>query len=148
MKTLPKLLLAALFSGAASIAIAGPGPQYWNRPVAKPAASAETSAKQNKDSAVVICAHMSVRNTGPASSRVLWKSAACIPELLQRNADCQRNCGVAVTQTAQAEPAGLTCTHMLIRTTGAGSDRVRFKSVDCTPAMMKTNPECQAACRS
>ena len=148
MKTLPKFLLAVLFSGAASLAIAGPGPQYWQRQTAATRPTSESSAKQNKDGAAVTCAHMLVRNTGPGSSRVPWKSVNCTAEMLQTNADCQRNCGVAVTQNAQTEPAGLTCTHMLIRTTGAGSDRVRFKSANCTPEMMKDSPECQAACRS
>jgi len=149
MKTLTKSLHAAVLGGIFSVAaIAGPGPQYWNRSASKPAATAETSAKQVKDGAVVSCAHMLVRNTGPGSDRVPWKSVTCTPEMLQTDAVCQRDCGVAPTPSAQTEHAGLTCAHMLMRTTGPHSDRVRFQSVNCTPEMMKDNPECQTACRS
>jgi hypothetical protein len=104
MKTVPKFLFAAIFSCAASVVFAGPGPQYWNRPARSSAVSAETPVKQNKDGAVVTCVHMLVKNTGPGSSRVPRRSVNCTPELLRTNADCQRDCGVGGGQMTPASP--------------------------------------------
>lgn len=143
MKTLTKSVLAAVLGGAfTAAAIAGPGPQYWNRPASIPAPKA---AKLVNDGSTVTCDHMLVRNTGPGSDRVPWVSVSCSAEMLRTNEACRRQCGVAVP--AKREPAALTCAHMLMRTTGPGSSRVPLKSVNCTPEMLNTNAECQSACR-
>ncbi len=145
MKPLTKLILVAVFSGVSGlVALAGPGPQYWQKlPTSAPTKSI---AKPANDGSVLSCEHMLVRNTGPGADRVPFVSVACSPEMLRTNEQCWSECGVAAP--AKAEPAGLTCKHMLIRNTGPGSSRVPLKSVTCTREMMKTNPECQATCRS
>jgi hypothetical protein len=143
MKTLSKFFLATVFGGAFSVAaIAGPGPQYWNRPASTPPPKA---AKPANDGSVLTCDHMLVRNTGPGRGSPEWISINCTPEMLRTNEACRSQCGVAAS--AKPEPTELTCAHMLMHTTGPGSSRVPLKSVTCTPEMLKTNAECQSACR-
>ncbi|HVZ64180.1 MAG TPA: hypothetical protein VG838_06845 [Opitutaceae bacterium] len=144
MKTLTKFLLVAALGGSFSAsAIAGPGPQFWNRSASSPAVKVAAPAN---DGSVLACEHMLVRNTGPGSDRVPWVSVSCSVELLRTNEACRSQCGVATP--AKPEPTKLTCAHMLMHTTGPGSSRVALKSVNCTPEMMASNPECQSACRS
>jgi hypothetical protein len=143
MKTLTKILFAAVLGGAFSAAaIAGPGPQYWNRSSATPAPKA---AKPANDGSVVTCDHMLIRNSGPDADRVPFVSVSCSPELMRTNEQCRNECGVAAP--AKPEPTELTCAHMLIRTPGPGRSGYQWKSVTCTPEMMKTSLECQSACR-
>lgn len=144
MKTLTKSLLVAVLGGAFTVAaIAGPGSQYWNRPTSTPA---PTAAKPTNDGSVLTCDHMLVRNTGPGRGSPAWISVNCTAEMLKTNEACRSQCGVAAP--AKAEPTELTCKHMLVRNTGPGRGSPAWISVNCTPEMLKTNPECQSACPS
>ena len=90
MKTLTKSLLAAVLGGAFTVAaIAGPGPQYWIRSVPVPAPKAVKAI--DKDSPLT-CKHMLMRNAGPGSSRVPFKSVTCTSELMKASIECQNAC--------------------------------------------------------
>lgn len=144
MKTLPKSLLVAVLGFAFSAAaIAGPGPQYWNRSASTPAPAV---TKPANDGSVLTCDHMLVRNTGPGRGSPAWISVNCTPEMLKTSEACRSQCGVAAA--AKPEPTELTCKHMLVRNTGPGRGSPAWISVNCTPEMLKSNPECQSACRS
>jgi hypothetical protein len=144
MKTLTKSFFVAVLGGAFSaVAIAGPGSQYWNRSNLTPA---PTAAKPTNDGSVLTCDHMLVRNTGPGRGSPAWISVSCTPEMLKTNEACRSQCGVAAP--AKPEPTELTCKHMLIRNTGPGRGSPAWISVNCTPEMLKSNPECRSACRS
>ncbi|MBL9188396.1 MAG: hypothetical protein JNK23_13000 [Opitutaceae bacterium] len=90
MKTLPKSLLVAVLGFAFSAAaIAGPGPQYWNRSTSTPA---PTFAKPVNDGTVLTCDHMLVRNTGPGRGSPAWISVNCTPDMLKSDPECQSAC--------------------------------------------------------
>ena len=50
-----------------------------------------------------------------------------------------------LAKTAPALPSGLTCARMLVPTTGF-SKSPQFRSVACTPELMKNDWRCQQAC--
>ncbi|HVZ64179.1 MAG TPA: hypothetical protein VG838_06840 [Opitutaceae bacterium] len=94
MKTLIKFILVAVLGGAFSAAaVAGPGPQFWNRPAAKPAASMpvqETPAPPPS----LTCARMLVPNPG-FSKGPQYRSVACTPEMMKNDWRCQQACANA-----------------------------------------------------
>jgi hypothetical protein len=94
MKALSKLLLIAALGGAFNAAaIAGPGPQFWNRPAAKPA----TPVPIQQAPALPVgltCARMLVPNTG-FSKGPQYRSVACTPEMMKNDWRCQQACAKA-----------------------------------------------------
>lgn len=102
MKLHSKLLISLLFlTGVATVALAGPGPDYWTRmshqtpktsapqvtPPAQPATKADLPGE-------LTCAHMLVPNAG-GFSKIPFTSVRCTPEMLKKDWRCQQACAMA-----------------------------------------------------
>ncbi len=92
MKTLPKLLLVALLSGAASFALAGPSPQFWKRPAPKPSATVEgAKPAAPADSSGLTCTRMLVPRIGALKQSPVTV-VACTAEMMKFDWRCQQAC--------------------------------------------------------
>jgi hypothetical protein len=96
MKTLAKLILVAALGGTFSAAaVAGPGPQFWNRPAAKPATATEPArpAMPPSDSGLT-CSRMFVPK-GAAYKQAPYSVVTCTPEMMKNDWRCQQACANA-----------------------------------------------------
>lgn len=92
MKTLPKLLFAALLLGAASVAVAGPSPQFWNRPVAKTLAPSEVAKPATPAvKSDLTCARMLVPRMR-ATKQSAFTVVTCTSEMMKNDWRCQQVC--------------------------------------------------------
>jgi hypothetical protein len=92
MKTLLKLLFTILISTASSIAVAGPGPQLWNRPTTKPVKSVEAAKPAGTtDNLSLTCTRMIVPRIGAFKQSPVM-GVTCTPEMMQNDWRCQQVC--------------------------------------------------------
>jgi hypothetical protein len=100
MKTLTKILFAAALSGAA-VSYAGPGPQFWNRPAAKPSPKKSQTAAPTSDMTApamnsgLVCAKLWIPNN--AFKQAPYRVINCTPEMMTKNDwRCQMACAQAM----------------------------------------------------
>jgi len=95
MKFLAKILLTASLLTAASQAVAGPGPQFWNRPAAKPFVAAEPARPAvQPDSSGLLCRRMLVPRVGTTKQSPVTV-VICTPEMMKNDWRCQQACAQA-----------------------------------------------------
>lgn len=99
MKTLIKILFAASLS-AAAVSYAGPGPQFWNRPAAKPAPEKSQTAAPTAEMAApttnsgLVCGKMWIPNNG--FKQAPYRVVNCMPEMMAKSDwRCQMACAQA-----------------------------------------------------
>lgn len=94
MKTLTKIIFAAVLS-AAAVSYAGPGPQFWNRPAPKPAASTEVAKPAiSQENSGLTCARMLVPKAG-AFKQSPVTVVTCTPDMMKNDWRCQQACAKA-----------------------------------------------------
>ncbi len=96
MKTLTKLILVAALSGTFNAAaVAGPGPQFWNRPAAKPATVTEPVRPATPPaSSGLTCSRMLVPK-GAVFKQAPYSVVTCTPEMMKNDWRCQQACAAA-----------------------------------------------------
>ena len=96
MKTFAKLILVTALGGAFSAAaVAGPGPQFWNRPATKPFVSAESARLAvQPDSSGLMCSRMLVPRVG-AMKQSPVTVVTRTPEMMKNDWRCQQACAKA-----------------------------------------------------
>lgn len=96
MKTLAKLIFVAALVGTLSeAAVAGPGPQYWNRSAAKPATVTDPfRAAVPVASSGLTCSRMFVPK-GAVFKQAPYSVVTCTPEMMKNDWRCQQACAAA-----------------------------------------------------
>ena len=99
-------VLALGFSFAASLAHAGPPPQFWNRPSARPAVTEPAKPVAPSDNSGLKCSRMQVPLVGVSKPGVAPQlrstTVICTPELMKSDRRCQQACATA-SQTLPAK---------------------------------------------
>lgn len=98
MKTRLNLFLSILLlTGTATMALAGPSPDYWTRmrrPPAKPTATPSQPVAKPDSPGGLTCAYMLVPNTG-GFSKVPYTTVRCTPDMMKNDRRCQQACAQA-----------------------------------------------------